>query len=97
MEWLDVFSRNVYKNLLLESLAFCQREKGIEIIAWCIMTNHVHLVFRSIKGQHPALLLGDFKRFTSKAVVKAIQNNPRRAEKSFCWNSLKKRRKNRPM
>ncbi|MGS2765277.1 REP-associated tyrosine transposase [Sinomicrobium sp. M5D2P9] len=90
VEWLDVFTRNVYKNLLLESLAFCQREKGMEIIAWCIMTNHVHLVFRSVKGQHPALLLGDFKRFTSKAVVKAIQNNPRESRKEFLLEQFKK-------
>ncbi|WP_417889200.1 hypothetical protein [Xanthomarina gelatinilytica] len=31
--------------MLLQSLSFCQREKGMEIVAWCIMTNHVHLVF----------------------------------------------------
>ena len=47
----------------------------MEIFAWCIMTNHVHLIFRSIKGQKPELLLGDFKRFTSKEIVKVIQNN----------------------
>lgn len=41
------------------------KEKGMEIIAWCIMTNHVHLVFRSVNGQHSSLLLVDFKWFTS--------------------------------
>ena len=37
---------------------------------------HIHLIFRSIKGQRPELLLGDFKRFTSKAIVQAIIDNP---------------------
>ena len=27
--WLDVFTRNEYKDLLLESLAFCQKSKGM--------------------------------------------------------------------
>lgn len=36
--WLDVFTRNEYKDLFLESLSFCQKEKGLEIHAWCIMT-----------------------------------------------------------
>ena len=72
--WLDVFTRNEYKDILLQSLSYCQKVKGMEIIAWCVMTNHVHLVFRSVKGQHPSLLLGDFKRFTSKAVVKLWSN-----------------------
>ena len=62
--WLDVFTRNTYKNILLDSFTFCQQKKGMEIIAWCIMTNHIHLIFRSVDGENPALLLGDFKRFT---------------------------------
>ena len=83
VEWLDVFTRNEYKNILIESLQYCQREKGMEIYAWCIMTNHVHLVFRSTKDQKPELLLGDFKRFTSKAIVRAIQENPKESRKEF--------------
>src|SRR5690554_6176658 len=90
VEWLDVFTQNEYKDILISSLFFCQKNKGMEIIAWCIMTNHVHLIFRSVKGQHPALLLGDFKRFTSKAVVKAIQQNPRESRKEFLLEQFRK-------
>lgn len=81
--WLDVFIRNEYKDLFIESLRYCQKEKGLEIHAWCIMSSHVHLVFRSIKGQKPELLIGDLKRFTSKSIVKAIQENPRESRKEF--------------
>jgi REP element-mobilizing transposase RayT len=34
------------------------------------MSNHVHLVFRSVNGQKPELLIGDLKRFTSQSIVK---------------------------
>ncbi|OIQ27226.1 MAG: transposase [Bacteroidetes bacterium MedPE-SWsnd-G2] len=88
--WLDVFTRNTYKNILLESLTFCQQNKGMEIIAWCIMTNHVHLVFRSINGEKPELILGDFKRFTSKAVVKAIRENIQESRKEFLLAEFEK-------
>ena len=88
--WLDVFTRNEYKDLVLESLAFCQNNKGMEVHAWCIMTNHVHLIFRSIKGQQPELLLGDLKRFTSRNVIKAVQENPRESRKEFLLDSFKK-------
>jgi REP element-mobilizing transposase RayT len=90
VEWIDVFTRNDYKNTLIESLAFCQREKGMEIYAWCIMTNHLHLVFRSVNGQKPELLLGDFKRFTSKEVVKAIKENPGESRKEWLLEQFKK-------
>lgn len=90
VEWLDVFTRNEYKNILIESLQFCCDEKGMEIFAWCIMTNHVHLIFRSIKGQKPELLLGDFKRFTSKAIIKAITENPKESRKEWLLEQFMK-------
>ncbi|MFT6964535.1 MAG: hypothetical protein ACJAWV_004276, partial [Flammeovirgaceae bacterium] len=38
INWIDVFTRRIYKDILVESLAFCQKEKGLEIYAWCIMS-----------------------------------------------------------
>lgn len=84
--WLDVFVRNEYKDIFLESVRFCQQNKGLEIHAWCIMSSHVHLVFRSIDGQKPELLIGDLKRFTSRAIVQAIKENPTESRKEFLLN-----------
>ena len=42
--WIDVFTRNKYKEILVDSLRYCQAEKDLQIHAWDIMTNHVHLV-----------------------------------------------------
>lgn len=88
--WLDVFIRNEYKDLFLESVKFCQNEKGLEIHAWCIMSSHVHLVFRSIKGQKPELLIGDLKRFTRRAIVKEIMENPKESRKEFVLETFRK-------
>ena len=32
--WLDVFTRNEYRKLFIESLEFCQKNKGLEIHAF---------------------------------------------------------------
>jgi REP element-mobilizing transposase RayT len=85
----SVFTRNEYKDILIDSLGYCQKEKGMEIISWCIMTNHVHLVYRSVAGQKPEQILGDFKRFTSKKLVKAIQENTRESRREFLINQFK--------
>jgi REP element-mobilizing transposase RayT len=68
-------------------------EKGLEIHAWCIMSNHVHLVFRSIKGQKPELLIGDLKRFTSRTIVNAIKENPKERCKDFLLEAFRRGRK----
>jgi len=90
VDWLDVFTRNEYKNILLDSLIYCQLNKGMEIYAWCIMTNHVHLAFRSIGDIPPQQILGDFKRYTSKAIVKAIKENPKESRKKNLLSVFKK-------
>jgi REP element-mobilizing transposase RayT len=87
---LDVFTCNEYKDIALVNLSYCQKNKGMEIFAWCVMTNHMHLVFRSINGLDPASILGDFKRFTSKAIVNAIINNPKESRKEFLLEQFKK-------
>ena len=50
------------------------------------MSSHIHLVFRSINGHKPELLIGDLKRFTSKAIIKAIKENPQESRKEFLLN-----------
>ncbi len=33
--WVDVFTRNQYKDILIENLTYCIHHKGLEIFAWC--------------------------------------------------------------
>ena len=80
--WLDVFTRQVYFNILEESIDFCRKEKGMEVYAYCFMPSHVHLVFRS-NNEDPSGLLRDFKGFTSRKTIKAIEENPQESRKEW--------------
>ncbi len=44
VEWVDVFTRKEYKDILLDSIRYCQKEKGLILYAWCIKSNHVHMM-----------------------------------------------------
>jgi REP element-mobilizing transposase RayT len=90
VDWIDVFTRNEYKNILLDNLAYCQKHKGMEVFAWCIMTNHVHLVFRSSTDKSPEQILGDFKRHTSKQLIKTISENPQESRKTWLLEQFRK-------
>jgi hypothetical protein len=54
------------------------------------VTNHVHLIFRSAGDQKPEFLIGDFKRFTSKTIVKEIIKNPKESRKEFLLDKFLK-------
>jgi REP element-mobilizing transposase RayT len=87
--WVDVFTRNQYKDILIETLTYCIHHKGLEIFAWCIMTNHVHLLGRATGQESFSDILRDFKKFTSKAVTKAIQENEKESRKEWLLEQFK--------
>lgn len=45
VRWVDVFTRNIYREVIIDSLKYCQREKGLLLHAYVIMTNHLHLIY----------------------------------------------------
>ncbi len=87
--WVDIFTRNEYKDILIENLEYCQKNKGLVIFAWCIMTNHVHLLMMSEEGFMLQDILRDFKKFTSKAIIKAIKENPQESRKEWLQEQFK--------
>ncbi len=82
IDWIDVFTRNIYKNVLLDSWNYCIRSKGLNIHVWCIMTNHVHMIVSS-KEDELSNIMRDLKGFTSKALKKAIINNSKESRKRW--------------
>ena len=86
IDWMDVFTRPQYKHIVVESLAYCQENKGLDIYAWVLMTNHLHMIV-GIRGENTiGDVLRDFKKFTSKSIVKAIQNNQQESRKDWMMN-----------
>ncbi len=80
--WIDVFSREHYKAIMVESLRYCIEQKGLTLYAWVIMTNHVHLIISS-KNARLEELVRDMKKFTSKQIIKAISESPEESRKEW--------------
>jgi REP element-mobilizing transposase RayT len=89
LQWIDLFIRPAYRNILLDSLSYCQQQKGLILYAWCIMTNHVHLVMGTKKDPMENILL-DFKSFTSRKLREKIQNSPQENRKEWILWMMKR-------
>jgi len=87
--WVDVFTRREYKDILVESLSYCQKEKGLELYSWVIMSNHVHLIARAKEGFKLSNILRDFKKYTSKEMLKVIIDNPQESRKEWMISIFK--------
>ncbi len=58
--WIDLFIRNEYKEILLDSIRYCKKEKEMELYGWCIITSHVHLIIGT-KGNTLSNIMRDLK------------------------------------
>lgn len=71
--WVDIFTRKIYRDIAIENLIYCQKNKGLEIFAYVIMSNHIHLFARSNKGDLSGTIR-DFKSFTSKRFLEIVED-----------------------
>jgi len=80
VNWADLFSRQVYRDIVIENLRYCIVNKGLVVYGYVIMSNHLHLLLQSSIGQLSDTIR-DFKSYTSKKFIQYIeQNNESRAE-----------------
>lgn len=80
--WVDVFSRREYKDIIVENFKYCQQNEGLEIFAYVIMTNHIHLIARR-QDKDLAELLGRFKSYTSKKILAEIEKNLKESRRDW--------------
>ena len=88
-QWVDVFTRQQYADTLLDSIEYCQKQKGLEVFAWVIMSNHCHLIVRA-KNNNLSDVIRDMKKFTAKAIVKNINENVKESRKNWMLWMFKK-------
>ena len=43
VDWVDVFTRKRYKDIILENLEYCQKEKGMFLYGYVIMLSLIHI------------------------------------------------------
>ncbi|MDQ3395658.1 MAG: transposase [Bacteroidota bacterium] len=82
-QWVDVFTRRTYVDIILDNLKYCQENKGLEIYAWVIMSNHCHLIIRS-NGFKLSDVIRDFKKHTAKKWYKLLMKIYLKAGKGGC-------------
>ena len=75
VDWIDVFTRKTYKDVVINCLDFCVKNKGMIIYGYVIMSNHIHLIIQS-KDDKLSDLIRDFKKFTAKSILEKIQTEP---------------------
>jgi len=73
VNWVDIFTRVEYKDIIVNSFDFCRKSKGLELFAYVVMTNHVHLIARAKDNHQLSDIIRDFKKFTAHELLARIK------------------------
>ena len=75
VNWIDLFTRRRYCELILDSLDYCTDCKDLQLFAYVIMPSHIHLIARCPELKMSGLLKS-FKSYTAKAIYNSITLEP---------------------
>ena len=90
VDWVDVFTRDIYRDILLDSFKFCQKNQGLQLHAWVLMPNHFHLICSFINNAIPGMVLKNIKSFTAMKIIDAIIKNPQESRKNWMLDLFEK-------
>lgn len=88
VDWIDVFTRRKYSDCIIKNLQYCQANKGLNIYAYVLMTNHLHMI-ADTEIESLSSILRDFKGFTCNELVKMIEENSQESKKSWMLNKFR--------
>ena len=95
VDWVDIFSRKSYRDIVIESLDFCIKTKGLKVYGYVVMTNHIHLIAHSPDGRLSDIVR-DFKKFTARKILETVMHEPESRREwllhRFQWNAAQNER-----
>lgn len=89
VEWRCVFKEEKYCQIIIDSLNYCRKNKGLLLFGFVIMPNHIHLIVSSKERLPLTDIMRDFKRHTSKLISKMLEEDN---EKLFLYIFQKAKR-----
>lgn len=90
IHWIDLFIREEYRQIIIDSTRFCQKEKGLLIGAWCIMTGHIHMIIGTNGENNLEHIVRDLKSFTSDNSERKLRRARLKVEGNGLWMQWRK-------
>jgi REP element-mobilizing transposase RayT len=75
VQWADIFTRQVYRDIVTDSFNHCIQHKGLRVHAYVFMSNHIHCILSAQNGNLSGIIR-DLKSFTGKQIIDQIQRGP---------------------
>lgn len=71
VNWADIFTRQNYRDLVVDSFNHCINKKGLQVHAYVFMSNHIHAILSAKRG-NLSDILRDLRAFTAKRIYQNV-------------------------
>ena len=89
---MDIFTKPQYFQIIIDSLKYCQKNKGLLLCEFVIMTNHIHLIARAKEKYKLSQIISDFKKHITREILKELEKDNRRYILNLIKNSFSKKK-----
>jgi putative transposase len=75
LEWRYILVEDSFKEIIISSLKFLSDSKRVNIFAFCIMSNHLHMIWQMIGDHRKEDVQRDFLKYTGQRILKVMRNS----------------------
>lgn len=84
--WIDIFTRQIYRDIIIEILDYYQKQQGLNIHAYVIMSNHIHLILSASQAKNDlSSVVGRIKSLSTKKIIESIKENNESRKEWILW------------
>ena len=87
INWQQLLADDKHKDIIVDSLKFLVTEKRIELNAFVIISNHIHLIWQPQFGFTPSDIQDSFMKYTAQQFKRSLTKNNIEALASFKVNN----------
>ena len=73
--WTPIFISSETCDVIIDSLSYCRKHKGLHVFAYVIMPIHFHGIVSAEKAEDLPGVMRDLKRHTSRELVRVLQSS----------------------
>jgi REP element-mobilizing transposase RayT len=92
VEWIDIFTRKEYCEIIIASLEYCHKNKGLKVFEYVIMPNHLHLIVKAAGNIKLSQIISDFKKHTTREILKLLRTDNRKYILNLLSNSFDRKK-----
>ncbi len=83
LEWKPLLKQEKYKDIIVSSLEYLVKQNKVQVFAFVIMSNHIHIIWRMNNETNKIKLQQSFMKYTAQQILLDLRKNHKQVLEHF--------------